>query len=271
MATLREHARRFNNDSDDSKSVASSTSSVRVDKPCPCCTKDIQTRFMFNHLRTYHPEFLKGMYGVWRPEQLDKLIANNDPFPVEWTEKDDFDDDITITMYGCLGCNNTYTTDRNAKKHCQGKCKKDHNKNLCKIKKEEQQDKEKHEKKLSAERKRWMNRTAAQIHSCIQQDTDHYNEKWGKVGSKVARYLCAMKHERPQDYIFFDLPCTDFEDDKKKMEQLETKVHAEFTKWKRMYEDILPVLWEATEIVSHSDYEVLEKMIMHFQDYEPKF
>jgi hypothetical protein len=63
----------------------------------------------------------------------------------------------------------------------------------------------------------------------------------------------------------------DFEDDKKKMEQLEIKTHAEFTKWKRMYEDILPVLWGATEIVSHSDYEVLEKMIMHFQDYEAKF
>lgn len=271
MATLRQHVKRFDNDSDDSKSVASTSSAARANKSCPCCTKEVQARVMFNHLRTFHPEFLKGMYGVWRPEQLDKLIESNEPFPVEWTEKDDFDDDITITMYGCLGCNNTYTTEHNAKKHCQGKCNEKHNKNLCKIKKEEQQDKEKHDAKLSAERKRWMNRTPAQIHSCIQQNIDYYNEKWTKVGSKVSRYLCVLNHERPQDYIFFDVPYVDFEDDKKKMEKLEDKVHVEFTKWKRKYEDILPVLWGATDVVSHSDYEVLEKLVMHFQDHDCKF
>jgi hypothetical protein len=271
MATLAEHVRRFDNDSDDSKSNISSVSSVRIAQSCPCCKKDIQARFMFNHLRKLHPEFVKSMYGVWKESDMDELIKTNAPFPVEWTSKDDFDEDIITTLWGCLGCNNTYTTEHNATKHCLGKCKKEHNVNLRRIKKEEQMDKEKHEKKLSAERKRWLNRTPAQIHSCIQQNTDYYNKKWIKVGSIISRYLCTMNHKRPQDYIFFDLPCPDFEDDKKKMEQLEIRVGAEFTKWKRKYEDILPNLWGATDVVSHSDYEVLEKMIMHFQDYEPKF
>lgn len=271
MTTLAQHIRQSNYDSDDSKSNVSSVSSVRIAQACPCCKKEIQARFMFNHLRKLHPEFVKGMYGVWKEDQMDELIKYNRPFPVEWTTKDDFDDDVSITLWGCLGCNNTYTTENNANKHCQGKCKKEHNVNLRKIKKEEQQDREKHLKKLSAERQRWLSRTPAQIYSCIQQDIAYHTKKWVEVGSRISRYLSAIKHDAPQEYIFFCIPCDAFEDDKKKMEALERQVEKEATRWKRMYEDILPVLWSATDIVSHTEYEELEKMIRHYQDYECKF
>ena len=269
MTTLAEHIRQ--NDSDDSKSNVSSVSSFRQAETCPCCKKEVQARVMFNHLRKIHPEFVKTMYGVWKDSEMDELIKSNAPFPVEWTSKDDFEDDVITTMWGCLGCNNTYMTIQNATKHCNGKCKKEHNGGLRRIKKEEQMDREKSQKKFSAERLRWLNRTPAQIYSCIQQDIAYYTKKWIEVGSKVSRYLCAMKHEAPQDYIFLCITGGEFEDDKKKMEALERQVDKETTMWKRKYEDTLPLLWGDTMVVSHIEYEALEKMIRHTQEYECKF
>jgi hypothetical protein len=261
--TLNDHVKRSTmTDSDDSKSTSSTVSSERMAESCPCCQKEIQPRFMFNHLRKLHPEFVKGMYGVWKEEQMDELIKYNAPFPIEWVVKDDFDDDVTKTLWGCLGCNNTYTTEHNAMKHCLNvKCKKDHNANLRRIKKEEQQDKAKRDEKMSVERKRWLNRTPQQIFSCIQQDVAYFDKKWSEVGTKVSRYLCAMKHDTPQNYIYFSTICPTFEDDKKKMEIQEIQVDKQLTKWKRMYQDILPLLWVETDIISHSDYDTLEKMI----------
>ena len=268
--TLNDHVRRSNeSESDDSKSNASSVSSARVAEACTCCQKEIQARVMFNHMRKLHPEYVKSMYGVWKDDQMDELIKYNAPFPIEWVEKDDFDDDVPKILWGCLGCNNTYTTQNNAAKHCLGKCKKDHNAQLRRIKKEEQQDKAKREEKMSAERKRWINRTPQQIYTCIQQDNAFFSKKWEEVGAKVSRYLRAMDYENPQDYIFVKTLNPVFEDDKKAMETLEMKVDKEMTKWKRLYQDILPVLWGATEIISHSAYEELEKSINHCQfDYK---
>jgi len=261
--TLNDHVRNSTamTDSDDSKSNTSTVSSARVAESCPCCQKEIQARFLFNHLRKLHPEYVKSMYGVWKDDQMDELIKYNAPFPIEWVEKDDFDDDVTKTLWGCLGCNNTYTTQNNAAKHCLGKCKKDHNAQLRRIKKEEQQDKAKREEKVSAERKRWINRTAQQVFLCVQQDLAYFDKKWTEVGAKVSRYLCALKHDSPQDYIFFPATHPTYEDDKKKMEALEMKIDKEMTAWKRKYEDILPLLWGATDLISHTAYEELEKMI----------
>lgn len=270
--TLNDHVRRSNmSDSDDSKSNTSSVSSARETEPCPCCKKEMQNRVLFNHLRKFHPEYVKGMYGVWKDDQMNELIADNLPFPIEWSVKDDFDEDVVKTLWGCLGCNNTYTTENNARKHCNGKCKKDHNANLRRIKKEEQQDKEKRDKKISDARYRWLNRTAQQVYACIQQDKAYYDKKWNEAGSTIARYLHLLNHENPKDYIYLPSACPAFEDDKKKMELLERSIDKENTRWKRMYEDILPVLWCATEVVSHSAYEALEKLVNHLNQEDYKF
>lgn len=272
--TLNDHVRRSKttSDSDDSKSNTSTASSAREEEKCPSCQKEIQKRFLFNHLRKFHPEFVKGMYGVWKEDQMNELIVENAPFPIEWTVKDDFDEDQTQILWGCLACNNTFTTEYNAKKHCnQTKCKKDHNANLRRIKKEEQMDKEKRDKKIGDARLRWLNRNAQQVYACIQQDKDYYDKKWCEVGTKIARWLSTLGHDAPKDYIYFPQPLPAFEDDKKKMEQLEVRLDKETTKWKRMYEDILPLLWGATETISHSAYEDLEKMIIHLNQADYKF
>lgn len=268
--TLNEHVRRSNtSDSDDSKSNASTVSSERMAEACPCCQKEIQPRFMFNHMRKLHPEFVKGMYGVWKDEQMDELIKWNAPFPIEWVTKDDFDEEVAKTLWGCLGCNNTYTTQHNAMKHCNGKCKKDHNAQLRRIKKEEQQDKEKREKKMNTERARWLNRTPQQIFACIQQDIAYYDKKWAEVSMKVSRYLVAIEHENTQNYIYVSTMKPVLEDDKKKMEQQEHEINKEIVKWRRLYEDILPVFWGETEKISHSAYEDVEKMIIGgYPDYK---
>lgn len=259
--TLNDHIH-SNNDSDDSKSTSSTISLERMAESCPCCKKEMQARVMFNHLRKLHPEYLKGMYCIWKAEQMDELIKYNAPFPVEWVVKDDFDEDVSKTLWGCLGCNNTYTTQHNAAKHCLGKCKKDHNAHLRRIKKEEQQDKEKHDKKLSTERMRWLNRTPQQIYACIQQDVAFFNKKWAEVGIKVTQYLRSMKHDNIQEYVFCPTMSPVFEDNKKKMEQQEKQIDTEMTKWRRMYQDILPLFWTANVIVSDLAYEEIEKKIM---------
>jgi hypothetical protein len=60
-----------------------------------------------------------------------------------------------------------------------------------------------------------------------------------------------------------------FEDDKKKMEQQELEMDREITRWRRLYEDILPVFWGETEKISHSAYEEMDRMIVGgFPDYK---
>jgi hypothetical protein len=212
------------------------------------------------------------MYGVWKDDQMNELIADNLPFPIEWTVKDDFDDDVPKTLWGCLGCNNTYTTEQNAKKHCNGKCKKEHNVNLRRIKKEEQQDKEKREKKMGEARYRWVNRTAQQVHACILQDIEFYDKRYQEAGTKIARYLHTLNYENARDYVYFPEPTPEFVDDKKKMELLGSQMWDARIKWQRMSEDIMrTVLWGACGVVSHSAYEELEKLIRHVNQADYKF
>jgi hypothetical protein len=251
-------------DSDDSKSNASTISSARIAEACPCCKKELQARYMFNHLRKLHPEYVKGLYGVWNDEQMDRLIAENAPFPVEWIEIDDFEEETTRTMWGCLGCNNTFTVEHKAVKHCQDtKCKKDHHANLRRIKKEEQQDKAARKKKVMTDREKWCARTPSQIHTCIQHELSHYDKALTMAGNKIVKFLHAMKHERPQDYMYLPSFHVRMEEDKKFMERQETEVFLELHKWIHKYEDILPLLWAETEIVTHEAYEEIEKAIRH--------
>jgi hypothetical protein len=265
--TLGDHVRASASmsDSDDSKSNASSVSSARVAEACPCCKKEMQARVLFNHLRKLHPDYVKIMYGVWNDEQMDKLIADNAPFPIEWIETDDFEEETTRTLWGCLGCNNTFVTENKAVKHCNDKkCKKDHNANLRRIKKEEQQDKAERKKKVMTDRQKWLARTPEQIRKCILNEVYHYTHALSVASAKIARFLSAMNYERPQDFIFFlKSDHAYFVDDKRAMEKHEYAVEEELTMWQRKYEDILPLLWTETEIVTHEAYDEIEKAIHH--------
>ena len=274
MATLNEHVKQFTSvsGSDDSKSTVSSTSSARLAEKCPCCAKEFQARVMFNHLRKLHPEYVKTLYGALKPEEMDELIKYTAPFPIDWEIMDDFDEPICKSLWGCLACNSTFTTQHNAQKHCLGKCKNDHNAHLRRIKKEEQQEKEKKMKKISDVRLRWINRSPAQIFACIQHNVTYYEKKFTSVSQKVVGYLCTMKHEMMPDHVFFPFTNIMFVDDKKQMEELETTILKEINAWQTTYNDILPELYHATHIVSHSAYDELYKLIKWTNDYaDPKF
>ncbi|NCV90966.1 MAG: hypothetical protein EBW19_12475, partial [Betaproteobacteria bacterium] len=73
----------------------------------------------------------------------------------------------------------------------------------------------------------------------------------------------------PWDYIYNFSTELVFAEDKNKMEEQEKKIDKELTRWKRKYEDILPMLWGATDIISHADYDAIEKLItIGFPDYK---
>jgi hypothetical protein len=278
MASLNEYIKQTQSasESDDSRSTsnASSVSATFRNEKCPCCKKEFQARAMFNHLRKFHPDMVKNMYGVWKPEEMDELIKTNAPFPIDWEETDDFDESVSKTLWGCLGCNNTFTTEYKAVKHCNDKkCKKEHNAQLRRIKKEEQQDKEKSLKKVSESRLRWINRTPEQIFSCIQQFNNHYDNRFSEMGSKIAHHLCALKEENAQEYIWFNPWKIEFENDKKKMEKLENSICAEANKWEDKYREAIRVTlyYADNTIVSHAAWEVVDKMWKMNYHFEPTF
>lgn len=274
MATLNEHVKRSASsaESDDSKSTASSTSSAHRNEKCPCCPKEFQTRYMFNHLRKFHTEYVKTLYGALKEEEMDELIKYTAPFPIDWEETDDFDETVIKSLWGCLACNHTFTVQHNAQKHCLGKCKKDHNAQLRRIKKEEQQEKDKKMKKVSDVRLRWINRSPAQILACIQHNVAYYEKKFTAVSAKVVRFLCIMQHEEMPDHVFFPLTPIVFVDDKPEMERLEITMNKEIANWQTKYNEILPTLYAATSVVSHPEYDELYKLIKWTNDYtDPKF
>jgi hypothetical protein len=251
---------------DDSKSTTSIMSMARVAEICPCCKKELQARAMFNHLRKLHPDYLKSMYCVWEISKLDELIKTNAPMPIEWRVMDDFDEEIEKILWGCLACNNTYTTEQTALKHCNAKCKKDHNAELKRIKKEEQKEKEQAEKKFSKERLRWINRTPKQVYTCIQQEVDFYNKRWATVSSKVIQYMHNINsfYNETNDcdkYVFTPIRLPTFEDDKDNMLKEERRIDREITNYQTLYKDALRLFWGAHTIVSDGEYESLERNI----------
>ena len=82
---------------------------------------------------------------------MDEHIKNNTPCRIELDTNDDIDDKVAKTLWGCMGCNNTYMTQNTAINHFNAKCKKDHRTHLLRIK-NEQKRREKSEIKEQKER-----------------------------------------------------------------------------------------------------------------------
>lgn len=260
-------------DDDDSKSVTSTMSLARTKEKCPCCNKELQARAMFNHIRKLHPDYLKTMYRVWEPAQFDNLIKTSAPLPIDWDVTDDFEDTIHRVLFGCLACDNTFTTEQNGKKHCNtAKCKTKHIEELKRIKKEEQQEKKQQEKKVSKECLRWINRTPQQIYSCIQQDIAFENEKWELVSAKIIEYLQSMNHKyngtydyQPYDcdkYVFTPMQLPAFENNKVNMEKEECRIKRDANRLEYHYKDALLQFKYEHQIISDAEYLKLEKCIV---------
>jgi hypothetical protein len=60
-------------------------------------------------------------------DRLEKLYNTNQPFPMEWSTTNDFDETEEHKFFGCLSCNNTFTNIPRAQSHVKNKkCKAKH-------------------------------------------------------------------------------------------------------------------------------------------------
>lgn len=123
-------------DQSETHSQSSTISLSRMTLECPECKKELQARSMFKHMRLYHASYLDRCVCVYTLEDFDELIEEAKAYPFEWEVTNDFDEKESKSIWGCLGCNATFTSAITGNKHCQGKCKKEHVKGIKDYRKE---------------------------------------------------------------------------------------------------------------------------------------
>lgn len=116
---------------DDHASVASggSASSTRDRKiECPKCNKELTIKVMFNHIHVKHPGYFQEMtQKQWLLE-----AQSGRPLKICWNKMNDFDEEETVVLYGCMATKKTFMTEHKALAHFT-KCPeafKDHNKEI---------------------------------------------------------------------------------------------------------------------------------------------
>jgi len=112
------------------KSGGSDKSSVSVSNAkhqCPHCPKELKTTNLFRHIRLQHDDEFSNYMAVWDIAKLEELFNTCQPFPMEWTSNNDFDEVVEHKFFGCLCCNNTFTNKPRAQAHVKNKkCKAKH-------------------------------------------------------------------------------------------------------------------------------------------------
>lgn len=113
---------------DDAKSKSSTVSAGKQDRKCPFCVKELQTRYLFNHVRKNHSYELLCSMAVWKEsEEMNKYTTVGYAFPFDYTVTNDFDENEEHKLYGCLACNASFSTESGGNVHCQKKkCKVKH-------------------------------------------------------------------------------------------------------------------------------------------------
>ena len=120
--------------SDDNASQTSTTSLSRVLVECPECRKEFQQRYMFNHIRKFHPHRFELNMMADSDEDLNALKVSNCAVPFKWFIINDFDEKEERVVFGCLGCNSTFAGVAQGMNHCKkDKCNKKHKEELEKI------------------------------------------------------------------------------------------------------------------------------------------
>ena len=118
------------NDNLSVQSGGTDKSSVSVSKnkiQCPQCPKEITIQNLFRHLRIQHEEDFCIFMATRDILKLEELLNMTQPLPMEWTTKNDFDEDEEHKFFGCLCCNNTFTNKPRAQSHVKNKkCKAKH-------------------------------------------------------------------------------------------------------------------------------------------------
>lgn len=80
---------------------------------CPCCNKEVASRSMFLHIKTKHPGFFQQQTTKnWLQEaQLGK------PLKIFWNKRNDFNEEETILLFGCLSSGKTFNIEHKAILH----------------------------------------------------------------------------------------------------------------------------------------------------------
>lgn len=118
----------------DTESVGSKLSVSNVKIECPKCHKNLQTRALFNHIRSCHLAYFQDQTrGKWLEEAATGL-----PLKIHWEKENDQDGFEIVTMFACLGSNKVFTTEQRASTHFKKNPKdlKEHNKQVFNLLKE---------------------------------------------------------------------------------------------------------------------------------------
>lgn len=93
---------------------------------CPVCKKELTVKHVFNHIKIKHTGYFQQQTTKkWLQEaQLGK------PLKIFWNKKNDFDEEDTIVIFGCLSSGKTFTTESRGIAHFKKNPKdlKEHNK-----------------------------------------------------------------------------------------------------------------------------------------------
>lgn len=119
---------------DDSHSVASGASnqsSSNSKMECPQCKKEMQMKFVFNHIRTKHP----GLFHQLTTRNWLDDASKGKPLKVMWEIKNDFNEEEVIIIFGCLSTNKTFKSEYQALNHFKKdkEALRDHNKQIAEL------------------------------------------------------------------------------------------------------------------------------------------
>jgi len=177
--------------SDDNHSQTSTTSVSRVLVECPECKKEFQQRYMFNHIRKFHPHRFDINMMADTDEEFFGLKFSNCAIPFRWSITNDFDEQEEHVVFGCLACNSTFTGVSQGINHCKkDKCNKKHKEEIDKIVKHNKQMRETELKRLTDTRWRKANRTTQQIFD----DTMLYHKY-------ISEYLLVKVYEKFMNHV----------------------------------------------------------------------
>ena len=261
--------------SDDNHSVMSSVSISNTKIECPECKKELSTKYLFNHIRKYHPDYFLSMFKVWKDDDFKELINDCKALPVEWEYTNDFDESEFKNIWGCLGCNNTYTVENKAHAHCKSKkCKTDHKKGLQEYYNQEQKEKKQKLEKQSDSRFKYNNRTPDQIFNDTRIVINHAISSLTSDTLKNDFIKYMTKYDRRINYenIFSFNYCFDIKltSDKSEMETQERYIWKLWSTIENTYKDSLATLYYNPHIISDDEHLRLTKLIQ-LHNNMPKF
>lgn len=252
---------------DDTSSVMSSISITNMKVECPECKKELQNRSMFKHIRLFHPEYFSSQFKVYKEADFKELVTKCRPFPVEWEYKNDFDETESKTIYGCLGCNNTFTVEAKAAVHCQvAKCKKDHIKGLKDYMKQEQKERDSRKKMESDTRYKYNNRKACEIFNDTKIILEHYINTFTNKDliNDFVKYLDKIDQDKNNEGIFSFNYCFDIKlsTDKNEMESQENYIWKLIETMTNTYKDALKIFYQHPSIIGDELYDRLHKQVV---------